>query len=865
MLCFPFGITAQYRLSGVLTDTDKHPVSGAVITLKNKENTQIITFSTSDMNGQYELIITNPDSYQLEVSHIAYESQRKSLQIDPQKYTYISNFQLIEKKNELDEVVVLGESLAMKQKGDTLAYNLKAFTTGGEKNLKDVLKRLPGIDIDPASGKIKANGKVIDNLLIDGNKFFGENHKLATENLPAEMVAGIDLLNNYSDNLLVKDIDKSNQTALNIKVDEKYKGRPVGNVSAFGAYANRYKVSTSLFRFSKASNLSFIGNLNNTNEEVMSVLDYLNLVKSVKQYAKNSNALSDYSVPKIPDFISAKDNLSGNTTRFGALNFSYFPTERLKVEGFSILNYNKLTYNSVGNQRYPTGAGIFQYVEHKNNTNHGILNQTVVNVEYALSPQSLLHYSLSSNPASSDDFLDINRSESTSKSTINEQNNRQESALGQQLTYMRRLSEKSLLTATTFHEFGSRRQEKKLQASAILLGAGNDFLQKQHEKHIESGFYAKYTVKPDKLIYSFLTEYQHLSENFSAALHNGSSNKLESNEIHRARNVASAGVELAKKTGLFQFSFLNRGAYIPQFGKQWYYLPRVSLKLEPKNTRNITLTYGRDFAVPQLRESADMELLADYQNQFRRSIDRHQTLLRHQFSGHFLYTHLFSGTFLFGGISYEIAENPIVSYTEIAPEGYSKIVYRTAERNAETWQANISIERKIKPLRLRWKITSTAYGNRQEAFFAGQADVVKNRLFSPLVSLSSRFKNPVFDVSAGIKFVFNTTEYQYNNYRFQSEEYAPFLNFEGVIDAFSYKLQNRYRLTKNPYRQRDFFQLDALFSYGFKKGEIFVQASDLLNIESTETVISSVVNFVENTQILARIPGYIGLGITYKL
>lgn len=862
-MCFPFLGFSQYSLSGTLTDTEKMPVVGAVVLLKDTESAQIISFTTSDGSGHYLLNFKNSTIYEIEVNHIAYQTHKKSFQTEKNTLKYTIDFQMTEKQNVLEEVTVLGESLSMKHKGDTLSYNLKAFTTGGEKNLKDILERLPGIDIDQASGKIKANGKVIDNLLVDGNKFFGDNHKLATENLPAEMISGVDLLKNYTDNQLTKEIEKGNQTALNIKVDEKYKGRPVGNVTAFGGYEKRYKVAASMFNFNKKANLSFVGNTNNTNEEIMSVLDYLNLIKSVKQYAKSSNALSDYSIPKMPQYLMAKNNLSGNTTRFGALNFSYFPDEKLKIEGFSILNYNELLSNSTGNKRYRTAHSLFNHFEHKKAINKGILNQTTINIEYSLSPQSVLHYSLISNPTNNDDLLNVRLGENDFESVINDKNNHFQSSLGQQLTYINRLSSKSIVTATAFHEWGTKRSDKKINSSRNLFNMGNNFVQQQNQKYLESGFYAKYSVKPKRIVYSFSSEFQHLSENFDAKLNSFSPANISVKSLSRKRNVASVASEIAKKTGVFQFSMLNKGAYIPDFGKQWYYLPRASVKLEPKNTQNISLSYKRDFSNLDLIESSDIALLSDYQNIYYKKINPHQIFVRHNFDLQLLYIHAFSGTHIFGYLTCGITENPSVSNSEIF-DGYSKTSYHLSNSDDRNWTANLSIERKIKPLRIRWKVASKLHTHSREEFLSGAPDVMKSRLYSPSISISSYFKNPNFNFSAGLNTNFYKAEYQNNNYNFKTKEFTPFFNIESIIGGFSCKVQNSYTISKNPYQKRDFYQLDFLASYQTKKGEFFIQANDLLNIDSTEIIQSSVSHFVESNQILSRIPGYIGLGFKFK-
>lgn len=102
--------------------------------------------------------------------------------------------------------------------------------------MKDLVGKLPGIQIDPVSGKISANGKVIDDLLINGQKLFGNNHQLATENINAEMLEEISLINNYETFSPLKDISISEKTAMNIKIKQEFLGKMTGEVDLFSAY-----------------------------------------------------------------------------------------------------------------------------------------------------------------------------------------------------------------------------------------------------------------------------------------------------------------------------------------------------------------------------------------------------------------------------------------------------------------------------------------------------------------------------------------------------------------------------------------------------------------------------------------------------
>ncbi len=118
----------------------------------------------------------------------------------------------------LEEVVIEGRK-KIRQKGDTLFYNIKEFTDGSEKKLKDILQKLPGIEVQE-DGKIKFRGKIVSKLLLDGDDLFERDYNIATKHLNADIVKGIELYGNYNNNSVLMDFEKSGQLALNVLLKE---------------------------------------------------------------------------------------------------------------------------------------------------------------------------------------------------------------------------------------------------------------------------------------------------------------------------------------------------------------------------------------------------------------------------------------------------------------------------------------------------------------------------------------------------------------------------------------------------------------------------------------------------------------------
>ena len=221
---------AQSRLNGVVTDESKVPVAGCItkISLGDK----IIAYTITNSKGQYSINF-NSNSPQVNIGAecMGYESVYRTLSAESK----VCNFVLKENVTVLKEVVV--KAPAIYTRGDTLSYQLSGFVTRGDYTLKDAIKKLPGIDV-AESGTIKYMGKEISAFYIDGLNLLGGRYGIATNNIPASYVNSVQVLNNHSDVKIDKDMF-SNDVAINIKLSNKAKFKPIGKYEAKIGYGDK--------------------------------------------------------------------------------------------------------------------------------------------------------------------------------------------------------------------------------------------------------------------------------------------------------------------------------------------------------------------------------------------------------------------------------------------------------------------------------------------------------------------------------------------------------------------------------------------------------------------------------------------------
>ena len=353
LLLIPLSSFSQ-ELKGNIVDETKQPVTHANVQLLNIETGKTIDFTKTDSGGKFIFKLEDLSfPVKIKITHFLYENEEIQLQ------SYSSNeitILLKTRTTELKEVVIENKTADVLEKNDTLKYNLKNLLVGSETKLKDIIGKLPGLSID--KNKIKFNGTVVDNILIDGDEFFKENHQLATENLTAEMIEKIEMLKNYQDLSSIEGFENSGQTALNIGLKKSFRDIFKGNLELEGGIKERYKIHNNLYNFGSKNKFNLISDANNLNENVFSPFDYLELKKVTgKNLLKDKQVLGIETATEndIPPFIFAQDNINSISTKNLTFNFARKPNKNKRIEFISILNQTNIIENNNSLQTFLDG------------------------------------------------------------------------------------------------------------------------------------------------------------------------------------------------------------------------------------------------------------------------------------------------------------------------------------------------------------------------------------------------------------------------------------------------------------------------------------------------------------------------------
>ncbi len=256
-------LSAQ-NISGKVTDSLNNPIVYANVIIKDSLNKNIIKFTTTNLEGKYQMSLKKTGNYIISFSALSYKTETKNLFLKDKNI--ITDVVLTEQVAELNEVIVQTDRPIVVKK-DTIIYTVSAFLKGNETVVEDLLKSLPGINVD-VDGTIKVGNQEIEKVMVDGDDFFKKGYKLLTKNLNADVVDKVEIYQKYSNNKLLKDVEESGKVALNLKLKKDRKVDWFGNMSlAYGlTTSNRYQARANAMRFGDVAKHYFLTNLNNIGE-----------------------------------------------------------------------------------------------------------------------------------------------------------------------------------------------------------------------------------------------------------------------------------------------------------------------------------------------------------------------------------------------------------------------------------------------------------------------------------------------------------------------------------------------------------------------------------------------------------------------
>ncbi len=212
----------KFNLTGNLKDTLGEPLAGATVVLLYAEDSVFYKFSVTEEDGSFTIKKAKVGAYVFQATFIGYKTFSKAITITDGDVN-MGIIKLEAAITDLGEVVVKADAVPLEIRNDTIAYNADAFKTQPGAVAEDLLKRLPGVEVDK-DGTVKAQGEEVQKVLVDGKEFFGKDPQTATKNIPADAIDKVEVYDEQSDMAEFTGVDdgqRSKTINLTLKKDRK--------------------------------------------------------------------------------------------------------------------------------------------------------------------------------------------------------------------------------------------------------------------------------------------------------------------------------------------------------------------------------------------------------------------------------------------------------------------------------------------------------------------------------------------------------------------------------------------------------------------------------------------------------------------
>ncbi|NWJ51576.1 MAG: TonB-dependent receptor [Bacteroidetes bacterium] len=256
----------------VVDSTTNLPLQFATVALLSPKDSSVVTGGITTTAGTFEFAGTRPGTYKLRINFLGYKTIKQVVKINnSSRVQTFGPFQLPSNSTTLKEVTIIGQKAPVVVKTDTVEFSAVNFKTEKNDVVEEMIKKLPGVDVDK-DGNIQAHGKDVTKILVDGKPFFGNDPKLATQNLPAEMIDKVQVIDQKSDQAQFTKIDDGqSEKVINIITKMGYKHGNFGKLSLGGGKSlgfgadDRFDESGMFNSFKDDRQLSIIGMSNNVN------------------------------------------------------------------------------------------------------------------------------------------------------------------------------------------------------------------------------------------------------------------------------------------------------------------------------------------------------------------------------------------------------------------------------------------------------------------------------------------------------------------------------------------------------------------------------------------------------------------------
>lgn len=351
---------ARFTLQGQAVDTSAAPLPSSTVMLLSPKDSSLVNFGRTNDKGAFTFKNLKAGNYILKISFVGFIPYNMVVKPTGEAVVDLGALKLKPITRELMEVVVKTAKAPLTIKGDTIEYNASSFKVPPGSTVEDLLRKLPGVQIDQ-DGNIRAQGQEVKRVTVDGKNFFGSDPKQATKNLQAEAITKVQVFNDKTEQAKLTGVDDGKkEKTVNLQLKEEFKKGGFGKVTAAAGPASndlsaRGEVKGSYNKFNSKNQFSLVGLGNNTNQQGLSRDDYQDF-RGSNAYNSNQNAdfgfsggnyfyLSDSGDEGLGIPVSGRQGIGFSNNAAGGINYNY-DTKEKKLSSSYYYNQTRLELNA---------------------------------------------------------------------------------------------------------------------------------------------------------------------------------------------------------------------------------------------------------------------------------------------------------------------------------------------------------------------------------------------------------------------------------------------------------------------------------------------------------------------------------------
>ncbi|MEQ8547213.1 MAG: carboxypeptidase-like regulatory domain-containing protein [Cyclobacteriaceae bacterium] len=809
-------------------------------------------FAVTNLNGEFKLRLAQGKTYQLKITFIGYVPfERLITPTESNKIPY--SFTLNSDITQLGAVEVVAE-MPVTFRGDTIVYKVEAFNQGDERKLEDVLEDLPGFQIEE-NGEVKVQGKKVNKVLIDGKEFFDGDSKLATKNIPANVVDRVQVLQNYNDISPLQNVNESETLALNIQLKGDKKRMVFGDLTAGGGPQRRYYGHANVFYYDEKTSLNLIADANNIGELAFTMSDYFRFSGGLGSMMGNKGSNFNVSSDQLGIPMAERNTARSLDNQLAAFNMSIKPKYGWQITGFAIGSMVDNRFGSLSNRTYLQDQSTLDEVYTSSSSVNSKSGLSKLGIKYTPNPNFQIDYQIFGRLAEISNAEQDRSEVSGETNSITGSNTQSPWSIEQKLSAYYALGEKDVASVAFMHSFEhqdpiynlgtTRRPFEDLLPleTAPTFGLSQHRMIDSESTELLASYYHIFNRKNHV---NLSIGYTNNQQQFNAQLFEeiaGESRPFDSlafrNQVDFRFEDFLVGILFKNKwkklTWTPQLNFhhydVSHNQLTGETGfERTMFLPGFNAKYEFTSSRSMSFKYEVNTNFMDVRSVASNFLITSY-NSINQGNANLENSWMHSFNVDYRDFNMYNFFDIYGGVNYQRKMDDIRNSISVSQWERRNIPVNMAPINEEL-QGYLNLSKRFDNFRLtldsRWTYSKlnnrlneliNTNTNQQQRYEGAFSTNIKKKLF---IKLSHTFTGNYYEGNQG-------------NSVFYNHESGIRLNWKITEDLSwinSYSLTSYENATANARSQFDLF--DSALKYR-KKGspwEYTIQGINLLNTQS---------------------------------